>query len=110
MSGQVPIGLDGTSPDSLAEQADQAFANLVAVLTARGVGPDAIVKLTIFLTEGDAAPVLSQARARHLGSHRPASTVVRVAGLMDPAWKIEVEAVALGRRAMPIGEHPEDEP
>ncbi len=110
VSGQVPTGLDGMAPATLAEQADQAFANLVAVLAARRVSPDAIVKLTTFLTEPDTARVTSQARARHLGSHRPASTVIRVAGLIDPAWKIEVEAVALAHRTVPGCEHPKDLP
>ena len=110
VSGQLPAGLDGMAPATLAEQADQAFANLVAVLAGRGVGPNAIIKLTTFLTEADAARVTSQARAKHLGSHRPASTVIRVAGLMDPAWKIEVEAVALAGRTVPISERPKDEP
>jgi 2-iminobutanoate/2-iminopropanoate deaminase len=96
VSGQVPVRPDGTMPTTLAEQADQVYANIVAVLAARGVPPSNIIKLTTFVTENDdGSDCVRKARAKHLGEHRPASTAVFVTRLVDPAWKIEIEAVAL---------------
>jgi 2-iminobutanoate/2-iminopropanoate deaminase len=96
VSGQVPVRPDGTMPTTLAEQADQVYANIVAVLAARGVPPSNIIKLTTFVTEDDdGSDCVRKARAKHLGEHRPASTAVFVTRLVDPAWKIEIEAVAL---------------
>jgi enamine deaminase RidA (YjgF/YER057c/UK114 family) len=49
-SGQVPVRRDGSAPETLAEQADQVYANIAAILGARGVPVFNIVKLTTFLT------------------------------------------------------------
>ncbi len=95
VSGQVPVALDGTIPESLAEQADVVYANLVAVLAARGVPPSNIIKLQTFITEDDPMGVVRQAREKYLGEHRPASTAVGVRRLVDARWKIEIDAVAL---------------
>ncbi len=95
VSGQVPVRADGHCPTSLAEQADQVYANIVAVLAARGVPAHQIVKLTTYIVGDDDAEVVRQARRRHLGEHRPASTAVYVQRLVDPAWKVEIDAVAL---------------
>ena len=99
LSGQVPVDPNGRTPETLAAQADQVYANVVAVLAARGVRPDAIVKLVTYLVEDDVDGVVPGVRTAHLGGHRPASTIVHVRGLAVPGWKIEVEAVALGRSA-----------
>lgn len=96
VSGQVPVAADGSVPSTLAEQADLAYANIVAVLAAKGIPPQNIIKLTTFFTdEEDPDDCVRKARAKYLGEHRPASTAVCVSRLVDPAWKIEIEAVAL---------------
>jgi enamine deaminase RidA (YjgF/YER057c/UK114 family) len=96
LSGQVPVALDGTVADTLAGQADQVYANITAILASLGALPSSIVKLTTFLTEDDdGTDCVRQARAKYLGEHRPASTAVFVSRLVDPSWKIEIDAVAL---------------
>ncbi len=96
LSGQVPVARDGTVTPTLAGQADQVYSNIVAVLAARGAAPTSIIKLTTFLTEDDDGDdCVRKARAKYLGEHRPASTAVFVSRLVDPAWKIEIDAVAL---------------
>lgn len=94
LSGQVGARLDGSTPPALAEQADQAFANIVQLLAAHGLQPDAVVKLTLFIVAGQDIQVVRNARIKHLGNHRPASTAVFVSQLADPKWLVEVEAVA----------------
>jgi enamine deaminase RidA (YjgF/YER057c/UK114 family) len=95
VSGQVPVAPDGTIAASLAEQADQVYANLVAVLAAKGIPPTSIVKLQTFVTEEDPDGVIRRVREKYLGEHRPASTAVEVRRLVDPRWKIEIDAIAL---------------
>ena len=94
LSGQLGVRPDGSWPAGIADQADQTFANIVAILAAHGVESNAIVKLTTFIVAGQDGQAVREARLKHLGAHRPASTAVYVSELMDPAWFVEVEAVA----------------
>lgn len=94
LSGQVGVRPDGSTPTTMEEQADQVFANIVALLKAHGLAATSIVKLTTFMVAGHDGDAVRAARLKHLGSHRPASTAVFVSRLVDPAWFVEVEAVA----------------
>ena len=97
ISGQLGVRPDGSVPATMAEQADQAFTNLITMLKAHGLDATSIVKLTTFMVAGHDGDAVRAARLRHLGAHRPASTAVFVSQLVDPAWFVEVEAVAAGR-------------
>ena len=94
ISGQLGVRPDGSTPTTIAEQADQVFANIVALLNAHGLEASSIVKLTTFMVAGHDGDAVRAARLKHLGSHRPASTAVFVSQLVDPAWFVEVDAVA----------------
>ena len=94
LSGQIGVRPDGTLPESVAEQADQVFANITALLAAHGLDAGALVKLTMFIVAGFDIQAVRDARSKYLGAHRPASTAVFVSQLADPAWHVEVEAVA----------------
>lgn len=89
---------DGTASVTIGEQADQVFANIVALLAANGLPPSSIVKLTTYIVAGHDGQAVREARLKHLGAHRPASTAVYVAQLVDPAWFVEVEAIAARTR------------
>lgn len=102
LSGQVGVRQDGSTPPTLAGQADQAFANIVQLLAAHGLEPAHIVKLTLFIVAGQDIHVVRKARLKHLGEHRPTSTAVFVSQLADPKWFVEVEAVA----AKPVPSQP----
>jgi enamine deaminase RidA (YjgF/YER057c/UK114 family) len=65
------------------------------VLAAHGLGMEAVVKLTSFLVPGQDAQVVREIRQRHFGEHRPASTAVYVPQLVNPAFLLEVEAIAV---------------
>lgn len=95
ISGQVGVALDGTVPASGEAQIAQALANLRAVLIANGMGVENIVKTTAFLTDRELLPVYRQARGAAFGGQMPASTLLFVAGLADPAWVVEIEAEAV---------------
>jgi 2-iminobutanoate/2-iminopropanoate deaminase len=101
LSGQVGVRPDGSTPTTMEEQADQVFANIIALLKARGLVATSIVKLTTFMVAGHDGDAVRAARLKHLGSHRPASTAVFVSQLVDPAWFVEVEAVAAKSQSRP---------
>jgi enamine deaminase RidA (YjgF/YER057c/UK114 family) len=77
-------------------QARQVFQNLRTVVTAAGGSMADIVKITVFATDiaFRAAVVKARTEAFQAG-FMPASTFVVVAGLADPAYLVEVEAVAM---------------
>lgn len=101
LSGQLGVRPDGSTPTTMEEQADQVFANIIALLKAHELEATSIVKLTTFMVAGHDGDAVRAARLKHLGSHRPASTAVFVTQLVDPAWFVEVEAVAAKRHHRP---------
>lgn len=95
ISGQVGMALDGTIPETGGGQIDQALANLRAVLEANAMTAANIVKLTVFLTDRSLLGAYRAARNAALGEHVPASTLLFVAGLADPRFVVEIEALAV---------------
>ena len=93
ISGQLGTNADGSAPPSMAEQASLAWSNLALQLAAAGMGVENLVKITMIIPNASEIPESRPARAAALGELRPASTVI-VAGLANPAWKIEIEAIA----------------
>jgi 2-iminobutanoate/2-iminopropanoate deaminase len=94
ISGQIGQRMDGAIPDDIAEQARIAWGNFEAQLKAAGMTFDNLVKITTIVPDrGDLAAV-REARGKALGDRKPASTLI-VGGLANPAWKIEIEGVAV---------------
>lgn len=81
-------------PEGAADQAENAFSTIAAVLADAGFGMGDVVRVQYTITDaalvGEIAPVL----ARWLGEVRPAATMV-VAGLIRPEMKVEIEVTAL---------------
>lgn len=82
-----------------AAQFEQALANVVAVVRAGGGGPEHLVSLTIYVTDRsaylDALADVGQAYRRVVGKHYPAMALVIVAGLLEPAALVEIQALAV---------------
>jgi 2-iminobutanoate/2-iminopropanoate deaminase len=93
ISGQVGVEADETTPPGITEQARLAWRNLEAQLKAANMGLDNLVKVTMIVPDPADIPATRPVRAEVLGNRRPASTVI-VAGLPNPAWKIEIEGIA----------------
>ena len=94
ISGQIPCDRDGAVPDGIEAQCRRVWTNLTAVLHEAGMDVTNLVKVTTFLADRAHAGVNTAVRTEVLGTHRPALTVV-LAGIWDPAWLIEIEAVAV---------------
>jgi enamine deaminase RidA (YjgF/YER057c/UK114 family) len=94
LAGQVGIAPDGTVPADPVEQLGVALENVVRNLEAAGFEPADLVKLTTYVVGSiDAAGRRAQLD-RVLGPHVTTSTLVYVAGLASPDYKVEVEAWA----------------
>ena len=85
--------------DDFVEQFDRALANVVTVLSAAGGKPEHIVRLVIYVTDKieyrERTREVGERYRKHLGKHFPAMVLVQVAGLLDDAAKVEIEAMAV---------------
>jgi enamine deaminase RidA (YjgF/YER057c/UK114 family) len=91
----VGVRPDGTTVADPVEQIDQALANLGALLAAHGMAPANIVKMTVFLTDTALIGPWRAKRDAFMQGAAPTSTLLVVAALASPAFKVEVEAEAL---------------
>ena len=96
VSGQLALRPDHAEivGEGIAEQTEQVFANLRAILAEAGSGLDRLVKTTVYLTDlGDFAG-MNEVYARHVGDTPPARATIEVSALPSGA-KVEIEAIAL---------------
>lgn len=100
VSGQVALaGGALVGADDPAAQAEQCFANILAVLTSAGAEPEHVVKLVCYLTDRAAYAGFAAVRNRIFALHPPASSVVIVKELLVPGLLMEIEAVAFTGRS-----------
>lgn len=93
VSGQIPETPGGTVPQEFRQQCVLVWRNIEAQLTAAGMTLDNLVKVTTFLADRRDRELNSEIRRLVLGARTPALTVV-VAGIYDPRWLLEIEAIA----------------
>ena len=86
-------------PGGFAAQFEQALANVVAVVRAGGAQAEDLVSLSIYITDRaaylGALAEIGQAYRRVVGKHYPAMACIVVAGLLDPAAMVEIQALAV---------------
>jgi enamine deaminase RidA (YjgF/YER057c/UK114 family) len=95
VSGTGPVLPGGSCPEGAGAQAQRCFAIIAAALAEAGGSLDDIVRTRMYLTAAADAEAVSAVHGALLGHVRPAATMVVVAALLDPAWKVEIEAEAL---------------
>ena len=96
VAGQVGLRPDHgeLAGDGIAEQTEQAFDNIQAILQEAGSGLDRIVKTTVFLDDFDDFAAMNEVYGRRIGESPPARSTVEVAKLPSGA-KVEIEAIAV---------------
>ena len=92
ISGQI-AQQDDSIPESIEEQMDVVLGKIDAIIKHNGVGLSNIVKMSFFITDKEYLPALREKLANYLQGAKPAMTLLIVAGLIDPAYKVEIEAV-----------------
>jgi 2-iminobutanoate/2-iminopropanoate deaminase len=97
VSGQAPVSPEGqiVGVDDFETQVRQVFENLQTVLAEAGMGLDAIMKLTVFLTEMSRLRDYTRIKGDFFGGEQPASTAVGVTALARPEMMVEIEAFAV---------------
>jgi 2-iminobutanoate/2-iminopropanoate deaminase len=94
ISGQIGVDATGVMAADFESQARQAWKNLIGVLSAADMRACDLLKLTVFLTDASDYPIYASLRKQFLGDHKPASTLLVVASLALPSWKVEIEGIA----------------
>jgi enamine deaminase RidA (YjgF/YER057c/UK114 family) len=94
LSGQLGRTLAGTVPTDPIEQLTLALDNLRANLDAAGMEITDLVKLTLYLVGDLDAERRKHALTDRLGGHRPCLTLLFVAGLAAPEYRVEIDAWA----------------
>ena len=100
ISGQ--IGWDAEArivSTDFATQFLQTLDNVISVVRAAGGGTEHIVKLLAFITDLEeyraAQKAIGEGWRARLGKHYPAMSLVKVAGLLEPGAKVEIEGIAI---------------
>ncbi len=95
VSGTAPIWPDGSCDPDPEAQARRCFAIIAAALGEAGAELRHVVRTRMYLTSAGDAGAVGNAHGAVFGAIRPAATMVVVAALLDPRWKVEIEAEAL---------------
>ena len=82
-----------TMPDSFEEQGEIIWQHIGTILRSAGMGYENIISIRTYLTDPSYDEANVQLRMKYMGDNKPASTVV-CCQLLDPKWKLEVEAMA----------------
>ena len=94
ISGLNGYQKDGkTMPESFEEQAELIWTYIKRLLLSAGMEVHNIVSLRTYLADPKYDEPNVRMRVKHLGDHQPSSTVI-CCQLLDPRWKLEVEAIA----------------
>lgn len=94
ISGQVGVRKDGSVVDGAEAQMEECWNHIFEILKSAKMEPRNLVKITGFVTRPQDVGIFRKVRDRLLDGHQPASTLIIVAGLANPAWLVEIEAVA----------------
>lgn len=94
ISGQVGQRPDGTNATGIEEQSEVVWQNISAILADAGMGIENLIKINSYLVKPEDFAKYGAVRGKFLNGHRPASTSAIVLALANPAWLVEVEAVA----------------
>ena len=95
VSGTAPIWPDGSCDPDPAVQARRCLEIVLGALEEAGATADDVIRTRIYLTSASDAEAVGRVHGEVFGEVRPASTMVVVAALLDPRWKVEIEAEAV---------------
>jgi enamine deaminase RidA (YjgF/YER057c/UK114 family) len=95
VSGTAPVWPDGSCDPDPEIQAARCIEIIAEALEEAGAGLADVVRTRQFIVNADDAEAVGRAHAAAFGDAHPASTMVLVAGLLDPRWRVEIEAEAV---------------
>jgi enamine deaminase RidA (YjgF/YER057c/UK114 family) len=95
VSGTAPIWPDDSCDPDPEAQAARCLEIILAALAEAGAGPEHVVRTRMYLLDPGDWEAVGRAHGAVFGEVRPAATMVVVAALLDPRWRVEIEAEAL---------------
>ncbi|WP_428562735.1 MAG: RidA family protein [Solidesulfovibrio sp. DCME] len=95
VSGTVGVAADGSVPEGAYAQTKRALEIIRDALAQAGAELAGVVRTRLFLADMADFDAVAKAHGEVFGEIRPATTIVEVAKLVDAAFVVEVEAVAV---------------
>jgi enamine deaminase RidA (YjgF/YER057c/UK114 family) len=95
VAGTAPIWPDGSCDPDPEVQARRCFEIILAARGELGAGPEHVIRTRTYLTDAADGEAVGRAHGAIFSEIRPASTMIVVAALLDPRWKVEIEAEAI---------------
>jgi len=92
VSGTGPIGAE---PTDAATQTRHTLEIIRTSLEKAGAKLEDVVRTRMYLTHVEDWEAIGRAHGEFFGTIRPAATMVVVAGLLNPSWRVEIEADAV---------------
>ena len=98
LAGTGPVGADN---EDAAGQTRRIFAIAQKALAEAGASLNDVVRTRMYLTHVQDWEAVGRVHGEFFGTTRPAATMVVVAALLNPAWRIEIEMDAFIDAAVP---------
>ena len=96
VAGTAPVPPGGGPPPAEPYAQARLCLDLIdEALTRAGTSLENVVRTRMFITDSTFWPEVARAHGEVFADIRPAATAVIVAGLLDPAWLVEIEAEAV---------------
>ena len=96
VAGTAPFMADDADPPADAySQTKRCLEIIAAALGELGAAPENVVRTRVYIVDPADWEAVGRAHGEVFGTHRPASAMLVIKGLLDPAWKVEIEADAL---------------
>ena len=92
LAGTAPVGADA---EDATGQTRRIFAIAEKALAEAGASFQHVVRTRIFLTRADDWEAVGRVHGEFFAGVRPAATLVVVAQLLNPAWRVEIEMDAV---------------
>jgi enamine deaminase RidA (YjgF/YER057c/UK114 family) len=92
VSGTGPVGADQASVE---DQTRRVFKIIEQALAVAGATLRDVVRTRMYLTHAEDWEAVGKVHGELFGAIRPAATMVVVAALLNPSWRIEIEAEAI---------------
>ena len=95
VAGTAPVWPDGSCDPDPAAQARRCLEIVAAALREAGAEMRHVVRTRMYMTSAADWEAIGRAHGEWFAEVRPAATMVVVAALLDPRWKVEIEAEAV---------------
>jgi len=95
VAGTAPVWPDGSCDPDAEAQARRCFEIILTALREAGADARDVVRTRMFLTDAADAEAVGRAHGAIFSEIRPVATMVVITALLDPRWKVKIEAEAI---------------